>query len=105
MKTAELTDKVLGGSRLVVGTFLDWEVRETPNQKENGKFWVFTTCYVLIGRDSVKVESFADKGVARACDVKRPGYTAGQRVVVTFETWERQRGGTVVRGSVEPLDK
>ncbi|MHB8521874.1 MAG: hypothetical protein ACYDH9_14085 [Limisphaerales bacterium] len=103
MKEAELGSAVLAGQKLVIGDFRDWEVVERPNSKEPSKPYVIEQTYCAVGREIVCVRRFLENG-AVVKSVTRPGYKAGDRVVVRWENWEQSKYGTRASGVVESLD-
>lgn len=104
MKHSELVPALLAGSKIAVGEFRGFEVRELPDSKNQGSYNVITSTFVLCGREVASVETFAEKGKRKA-DIQPPALTVGQPVVVKFRSWENTKFGTRVRGEVEALLK
>lgn len=102
MKTSELSAAVLNGRKLVIGQYRDFEVRTLKNDKAPNEPHVITSAYVLVGREVVSVEHFADRGT-KAEAVERPKLKPGELVCIEFSEWTRTKYGVKVRGTIEPL--
>lgn len=102
MKQSEMVAALMGGQKLCVGEYRDFEVKEFPDQRKPGQFNVVTRTFVLMGRETVSVEHFLERG-KRATDAVRPTIAVGAKVVVRFDTFTRDRFGTKASGSIEPI--
>lgn len=102
MKKSEIGAAILSGRKLVTGTFQDWEIKEFEKRDKAGEYTVIGTCFVLVGREVVSVQTFADKG-KRARDVARPAFKQGDAVCIEFRTWEQTKWGVRVAGEVTAL--
>lgn len=103
MKQAEVVNLVLTGNKVVIGEFLGWEVRESPNSKKPGHFNVIATCKCLVGSEVVAVQKFQPDGT-RAAGVARPAWKDRERVAIVFRSWENTRYGTQANGELHKLE-
>ena len=103
MKESEILPAVLAGNKLAVGEFRDWEAGESYDDAKK-KWNAREKFFVVVGRESVPIVRFADDGKRKA-DLSRPALKSGDKCVVQFSLWQRNKYGLEVRGSVEPLLK
>lgn len=103
MKVTEMVPALLGGKKLAIGEFRDWEVKEHPS-KNGGQPNVIETTFIIVGRESVRVEKFAPKG-ARVSQSTHPGFKAGQKVVLELTKWEHSAWGLRAAGNVVGLEQ
>jgi hypothetical protein len=102
MKQSEIGPAVMAGEKVMVGEFRDWQCDERESTKKPGTFNVFLKTFVVIGRDTVEVTAFAERGQRKA-DVKRPAWKVGDRVVIKFTAYSRTQYGLRCDGQVEGL--
>jgi len=93
MKSSNIITALLSGTKVCIGEFRDWDVRET---KRDGKpAMVIENYYLLIGRDVVTVQRFAKDGV-QAASLKRPEWAIGTKIVVAMRDCQRTKWGTQI---------
>ena len=100
MKQIEILPAVLGGRKLVVGQFRDWEANE--RQKPGKPSYVIVSTFVLVGREVVEVTEFAPKGVSRD-SIARPAFKVGESVIIDFKDWQNTDYGLRANGAVSAL--
>jgi co-chaperonin GroES (HSP10) len=100
MKTTEILPAVLAGGRLIVGEFRGFEARQLPDGKT-----IICSSYVVSGRDSFPVETFAPKGssLEQAKASAPAGIKVGDKVVVSDFEHEVTKYGPRARGSLSLL--
>jgi len=102
MKTSEILNAVLNGGKILVGEYRGFEARNLPNGTT-----IICSNYVVVGRDSLPVESFAPKGatIEQAKALAPAGIKVGDRVVIDWTELSRDKYGTHCRGTVHALTK
>lgn len=102
MKTSEILPAVLAGAILAVGEYRGYEVRALPDGKN-----IICQNWVIIGRESVPIETFAPKGytLEQAKTLAPLGIKSQDRVVVRDFQREQTKWGLRGKGLVELLTK
>ena len=94
---------MIAGDKIMVGEFRDWQCDERESKKQAGAYNVFLKTFVVVGRDSIEVSQFADKGVRKDA-VKRPAFKLGDKLVIKFHGYARTPYGIRVDGTCEALE-